>query len=119
MSDEQKETNGEGEGKRTITEELEVAGNKAVDMIKDIISKGNVRRLIIRSPSGKVLYDTTLTTSVGLGGAVVLLGGLPLMVIAGIVAAVSRVKIEVIREVTDDDEVIEGKKKVDIDVDET
>lgn len=103
--------------KRTITEELEVGGGQLVERVQEIIRQGNVRRLIIRSADDKVLFETSLTVGVGIGGALALVGGLPLAVIATIAAAVSRVKVEIVREVEDGD-VVEGKKKIDIDVDE-
>jgi len=116
----------EEQKKKTITEELEVAGNQLVDRVQDIIRQGNVRRLIIRNADDKVLFETSLTLGVGLGGALALVGGLPLAVIATIAAAVSRVKVEIVREVDDDTEApaaTEEKKpskrrKVEIDVDE-
>ena len=104
--------------KRTITEELEVGGSQLVERVQEIIRQGNVRRLIIRSADDKVLFETSLTVGVGIGGALALVGGLPLAVIATIAAAVSRVKVEIVREVEEGDVLEEGKKKIDIDVDE-
>ena len=114
MSDNQPEE----KGPRTFTEELEVAGNQAVDKIKGIIKQGNVRRLIIRNAEGRVIYDTTLTMGVGIGGALALLGSPVILAVAVVVGAVSRVKIEIVREVKEGDVIEEGKKKVDIDVNE-
>ena len=117
MSEEQNQEQNDDNKKRTVSEEIELAGNQVVGKVKDLIKEGNVRRLIIRNSSGKVIYDTTLTTAGGLGGALALIGGPIIVAIGAIVAAVSKVKIEIIREV-DEDEVELGKKKVDINVDD-
>jgi hypothetical protein len=103
--------------KNTFSEEIEVAGNQLVDRVQDIVRQGNIRRLIIRSADDRVLLETTLTVGVAAGGALAIVGGLPLAVLATIAAAVSRVKIEIIREVADGD-VLEdsSKSKVEIDV---
>lgn len=104
------------QGKKTFTEELEVAGSQLIDRIQDIIKEGNVRRIIIRSADDRVILETSLTVGVAAGGVLMLTpAGLPLAVLAVIAAAVARVKIEIVREVTDDSAVVEGKKKVDID----
>jgi hypothetical protein len=118
QNQEQNEEQAEGKAKRTVSEEIELAGNQVVGKVKELIKEGNVRRLIIRNSSGKVIYDTTLTTAGGLGGALALLGGPIIVAIAAVVAAVSKVKIEVVREVDDEGEVETGKKKVEIDVDD-
>lgn len=104
-------------GKQTFTEEVEVVGNQLVDRVQDIIQQGNVRRLIIRSADDRVLLETSLTVGVAAGGALAIVGGLPLAVLAAIAGAVARVKIEIVREIGDD-EVLEVKKKVDIEVED-
>ena len=104
------------DGKRTISEEIEVAGNQLVERVQDIVKQGNVRRLVIRSADDRVLLETSLTVGAVASGALVL-ASLPLAILATIAAAVARVKVEIIREVSDDD-VIEGKQKVDIAVEE-
>ncbi len=111
MSDKQ-----EQKEKRTVSEELEVAGNQLVERVQDIIKKGNVRRIVIRNADDRVLLETSLTVGAVAGGVLVL-ASLPLALMATIAAAVARVKVEIIREVVEDD-VIEGKKKVEIAVDD-
>lgn len=104
--------------KRTVSEELEVAGNQLVDRIQDLIKEGNVRRLIIRSADDRVLLETSLTVGVGVGGALAVIGGVPLAVIATIAAAISRVKVEIVREVQEGDVLEDKRKRVEINVDE-
>ncbi|MDZ4669862.1 MAG: DUF4342 domain-containing protein [Phototrophicales bacterium] len=103
--------------KRTFTEEVEVAGNQVMGKVQELIQKGNVRRLIVKSQEGRVLLDTPLTVGVGVGGVVGFFGGIPLLLLAGAAALLTKVKIEVVREVGEGD-IIESKQKVDIKVDE-
>ncbi len=101
--------------KRTISEELEVTGGQLVEKLQDIVRKGNVRRIIIRSADDRVLLETTLTVGAVAGGALALVGGLPLAVLAVIAAAVARVKVEVVREIADGDILPDdGKRKIEI-----
>lgn len=114
MSDEQQPK----DGKKTFSEEIEVAGHQLVERVQEIVRQGNVRRLVIRNADDKVLLETTLTIGAVAGGAMVL-AALPLAILATIAAAVARVRIEVVRVVSDDEDmVIEGKKKVDIAVED-
>jgi hypothetical protein len=80
---------------RTWVEEIELAGGQLVDRVKEIIAEGNVRRVIIRHPDGRVLLEIPLTASVVVGGAVTLFS--PLLAALGAMAAlVAKVKVEVI-----------------------
>ncbi|MCG6940034.1 MAG: DUF4342 domain-containing protein [Thiohalocapsa sp.] len=72
-------------GKRTITERVSVAGNELVDFVKKLIADGNVRRLIIRRPSGEALIEIPLTAGVAVGGALTLLA--PVIAAVGAIAA--------------------------------
>lgn len=93
----------EGDEKRkTFNEELEVAGSQLVERIKELIQEGNVRRLIIRDQEGRTLLEIPLTIGAVAGGALLvfypLLAGLA--VIGGLVA---KVRVEIVREISDDD----------------
>ena len=93
--------------------------NQLVERVQEIIKEGNVRRLIIRTHDDRVLLDTPLTVGLGVGGVLAWFGGIPLIVIASIAAAFTRVKIEIVREVTGDNDVVKGHKhEVEIDVDD-
>jgi hypothetical protein len=100
--------------KKTVSEEIEVAGNQLVERIQEIIRQGNVRRLIIRSADDRVILETSLTVGAVAGGALAIVGGLPLAIIAAIAAAVARVKVEIVREVEDGDVLEDRKRKVEI-----
>jgi hypothetical protein len=67
---------------RTRTEEFKVEGGKVLDMIKDLIHQGNIRRIILKNESGKTLIEIPLT--LGLVGAALL----PIFAAVGALAAV-------------------------------
>ncbi|MEO0560653.1 MAG: DUF4342 domain-containing protein [Chloroflexota bacterium] len=102
---------------KTFTEQVEVAGNQLVDKVKELVAEGNVRRIILRAPDDKVMMEMTLTTSAVVGGAITLAA--PWLAALGAVAAlVSRMRIEIVREVViedpvtaDDAEVIPDESK--------
>lgn len=111
---EEKQKN-DAEGKRTISEELEVAGSQLVDQVKAIVQQGNVRRIVIKTADDRELLNTTLTVGTLAGGALALAGGLPLALLGVIAAAVARVKIEIVRELNDGDVLPDdGKRKIEI-----
>ena len=63
----------------SYTEEIKVTGGKLLETVKNVVRAGNVRRVIIRNPSGRTVLDVPL--SAGVAGAVLLpfwaaLGGL-------------------------------------------
>jgi hypothetical protein len=86
--------------KRTISEEIEVAGNQVVERVQELVKEGNVRRLIIRNPDDKILLEMPLTVGAVAGGVIAL--ATPWLAALGAFAAlVARVKIEIIREIDD------------------
>ncbi len=106
MSDDKKK-------KKEIREEVSLKGQEVLDRVKELIQQGNVRRLILRKSDGTQLFDLPLTGAVVGAGALVVFAA-PLAIVAGIVAFVAEVKLEVIREVEDDtpaDDELDGKKK--------
>lgn len=81
---------------RTWVEEIEIAGSELVDRVKELIAEGNVRRLIIRKPSGEILMEVPLTVGVAVGGAMTIFA--PLLVALGAMAALlAKVKVEIVR----------------------
>ena len=46
------------------TEEHKVSGKNLLDRVKQIVHEGNVRRITIKNPHGKVLLDIPLTAGV-------------------------------------------------------
>ncbi len=88
--------------KKAFTEEIEVAGNRAVEEVKRLVAEGNVRRLIIRNTEDDVLLEIPLTIGAVAGGAIALAAPW-LAAIGAFAALVARVKIEIVREITEDD----------------
>jgi hypothetical protein len=68
---------------RTHTEEFKVDGGKVLDLIKDLIHQGNIRRIILKNEAGKTLIEIPLT--LGLVGAALL----PVLAAVGALAAVA------------------------------
>lgn len=80
-----------------MRDEINVTGSALLDKVKDLIQQGNVRRLIVRRPNGKVLVDIPLTAGVGIAGVMTLL--VPMLVALGAMAAlVAQFRIEIERE---------------------
>ena len=83
--------------------------NEIVASIKELIYKGNIRRLVVKNPEGRTLVEAPLTwVAVG----VVLFFffapfALPIAILVSIVAIAMKLRVEVLREMTDDDDVIE------------
>ena len=94
-------------------EEVNLAGKDLVENVKSLVQQGNVRRLIIRRSSGETLLEVPLTATVIAGGALLVFN--PMLAALGALAAlVAEVKLEVVRELAEGEEVPEGKRKVDI-----
>ncbi len=70
------------ESTETTSETYEVAGDKLLEKVKEILHEGNVRRLIIKNEEGKRLIEIPLT--VGVVGAVLL----PVWAAIGVIAAI-------------------------------
>ncbi len=83
--------------KRTWVDEIEVGGNQLVERIKDLMSEGNARRVIIRSKDGTELLTMPLTVGV-LGGGIFAMAAPIWAAIGALAALVTQVKLEVIRE---------------------
>lgn len=81
---------------RSITERVTVAGSELVETVKRLIAEGNVRRLIIRKPSGEPVMDIPLTAGVAVGGFVTVLAPL-IAALAAIAALVVKVEIDIER----------------------
>ena len=84
------------ESDRDWSEELIVTGNELVDRIKNLVSEGNVRRLIIRKPDGESLLEIPLTAGVAVGGVMTIMAPV-LAAIGALAALLAEFKVEVIR----------------------
>lgn len=52
----------------TWTERIQVAGDRVVKKVRELVKEGNVRKVIIKKPNGEVLREIPLTTGVAIGG---------------------------------------------------
>jgi hypothetical protein len=87
----------------TWTEEMIVGGSELIERIKQLVAEGNVRRLIIKKPSGEDLLEIPLTAGVVAGGAMILMA--PVLAAVGALAALlAEVRLEVVRGTPDDRE---------------
>jgi hypothetical protein len=80
---------------RTFTEEITVRGADLVEKVKTLIQEGNVRRLVVRRPSGEALVEIPLSAGVGIAGLLTLMA--PVLAALGAMAALLadfRVQIE-------------------------
>jgi hypothetical protein len=84
------------DGRRTFTEEIEVAAKDLIARIDALIKEGNVRMLRIRSEKGDVFLELPLTIG-AVGGGVVALAAPWLAVLGAITGLMARVKIEIVR----------------------
>lgn len=51
-------------------EEFKVQGSKLIAKLKELIHEGNVRRVVLKNPDGRVLFDMPLNA--GIAGAALL-----------------------------------------------
>ena len=85
----------------TWTEEMMVAGSELLEQVKRIVEQGNVRRIIIKKPTGDILVEIPLTAGVVAGSAMILIA--PVLAALGALAALlAEVKLEIVRDKTDD-----------------
>lgn len=45
-------------------EEIKVSGAKLLEKVKAIVKEGNVRRIVLRNPQGRVLMDVPLNAGI-------------------------------------------------------
>lgn len=78
-------------------EEFKVSGEELLGRVKELIKKGNVRRIIIKSKEGKTLVELPLTAGM-VGGAALVLLAPTLAAVGSIAALVSECTLLVVRE---------------------
>ncbi|WP_317054739.1 DUF4342 domain-containing protein [Roseovarius rhodophyticola] len=107
----------ENRPKKTFIEEIEVAGDKLVERVKELAKEGSVRQLKILADDGDVFLETPLNIGLAVGGVVVLAA--PWLAILGVIAGlVTKVRIVVEREVEDEtSDMIQGSKTDHKDID--
>ena len=88
---------------RDWVEEMEVAGSELVERVKALVAEGNVRRLIIRNANNEILIEVPLTPAVFVGGVATIFN--PVLAALGTMAAlIAKLKIEIVRAETIDEE---------------
>ena len=92
MSDNMNTPGSGPQGRRSWTENFEVAADQLTSRVQELVGQGNVRRLIIKQ-EGRTLLDIPLTVGVvgGLAGVFIAPMLAALVAIAGIVARVELV----------------------------
>jgi hypothetical protein len=92
-----------GKQKQPATEKVTLAGDQLVEYVKNLITAGNVRRLIIRKANDEVLLEVPLTAGMAIGGALTAMA--PVLAALGAMAALlTQVKVEIVRTDRPDDE---------------
>ena len=81
---------------KTRTEEFEFNGEELIALIKELIHKGNIRRIILKSEEGLVLVDIPL--SIGILGTLVA----PQLAALGAIAALVTKGTIVVEKIEDD-----------------
>ena len=79
-----------------VSNEFEVASGELVNQVKTWIAEGNVRRLIIRTPDNKLVFEIPAMAGAVVGGLLIICA--PILAVIGVIASImSRVKVEVER----------------------
>jgi hypothetical protein len=102
----------EKEKREVVTERKDML-TEITDTAQNLIEQGNRRRVLARADDGRVMFDVPLTYVVaGVAAMLFLLPGWGWIVALAAVGYgfANRIKLELVRELTDDDEVIPGKK---------
>ena len=81
---------------RTWSETIEVAGNKLLSRVKELVAEGNVRRLVIRKPNGDLLVEVPLTAGVVVVGAFGIIYPF-LAALLAVAVLMVKVKVEIVR----------------------
>lgn len=81
------------------SEEFEVAGNKLVEKVQELIAQGNARRIIIRKSDGQPMLDVPLTAGVAAGAIGLLIPGVRAVILIGSAVALftQKFNVQVIR----------------------
>ena len=117
MSDRLKKPEDKPRVQRDWIDEFEIAGGELVDRAKQLVAQGNARRLIIRSSNREVLLEAPLTPALVIGGVAIAFN--PMLAALGALAAmIARLKLEIVRvETADDDAALQSTDLPDDDDD--
>jgi len=78
-----------------MSENKSVKGGELIGYIKTLIKKGNVRRIIIKKPSGKKMLEVPLSAGIGVVGVLTIFAPV-LVAISSVAALVAEFKVEII-----------------------
>ncbi|KPP98419.1 MAG: protein of unknown function containing DUF4342 domain [Bacteroidetes bacterium HLUCCA01] len=93
---------------KTIFEEIIVTGEDLLRQVKDLIRKGNIRRLMIKNNRGHVLLETSLTMgAAGIGGFILLAPFLSAVAFVALMVTEARIVVE--RDPSVDDKEVEAE----------
>jgi hypothetical protein len=85
--------------------------NEVATQARDLIEKGNHRHLVIRRADGTQLVDVSLTVAAVIGALVFVMPWSWFIIgAASVYGIVSKLRVEVVRDTTDQDQVIEIKR---------
>jgi len=84
-------------GGRRQSDDLDFNGSDWLGKAKDLINQGNLRRLIVRRPSGRILADLPLTAAVVVLLILILIVPM-LMALAALAALAMQFKLEITRD---------------------
>ena len=80
----------------TRTEEMEVEGADLLSCVRDLAREGDVCRVVLENPEGRVLMEVPLAAGLGVGGAVALLAPVG-TALAAMGALLTKVKVKIVR----------------------
>ncbi len=80
---------------RRWTDEFVVGGRQLAGVLAKLVSGGNLRRLIVMKPSGRILFQTTVTTGLTVAGVFTVLAP-TLTAICALTALVTNVRVKII-----------------------
>lgn len=82
---------------RMISEEIELTGRQLLDKVQDLAKAGNVRKIIIRRPTGEIVFQYRLTPLTVIVGLITLLAPVAMLIVAfGLLA--TPLKVQIVRE---------------------
>ena len=79
----------------TWSEEFSTGGRQLITLVERLVAKGNVRRLVVIKPNGRVLLETSLTTGVAVAGVFTVLAPV-LTALGAMTALLTQVRVRVI-----------------------
>ena len=89
-------TKSKGRSASDYVEEYELDTGELIDSVKDLYHQGNVRRVVVRRPTGEILLEVPFTGGLAMGGALTVFAP-HLAVLAAVAALLTKVRVQVMR----------------------